>query len=138
MLTMYRRTRLKPLLLCALVTAITGSAAAQTNPAQDASFPQWRADRSYHPPQPICPVASLPCITPARAIRANNTITPIKHVILIIGENRTFDHVYATYTPPRGQSVFNLLSEGIVNADGTPGPHASVARQWQATRHRHL
>lgn len=25
------------------------------------------------------------------------TATPIKHVIVIIGENRTFDHVYATY-----------------------------------------
>ena len=27
------------------------------------------------------------------------TLTPIKHVIIIIGENRTFDHVFATYTP---------------------------------------
>ena len=26
-----------------------------------------------------------------------NTTTPIKHVIVIIGENRTFDHVFATY-----------------------------------------
>jgi len=44
----------------------------------------------------------------------NNTTTPIKHVIVIIGENRTFDHVFATYQPKRGQSVWNLLSEGIV------------------------
>ena len=27
------------------------------------------------------------------------TRTPIKHVILIIGENRTFDHLFATYQP---------------------------------------
>ena len=27
------------------------------------------------------------------------THTPIKHVIIIIGENRTFDHVFATYMP---------------------------------------
>ena len=26
----------------------------------------------------------------------SGTATPIKHVILIIGENRTFDHVFAT------------------------------------------
>jgi phospholipase C len=25
------------------------------------------------------------------------TETPIKHVIVILGENRTFDHVFATY-----------------------------------------
>jgi phospholipase C len=58
--------------------------------------------------------------------------TPIEHVILIIGENRSFDHVWATYTPQAGQTVFNLLSEGIVNADGTPGPNFSKAAQNQA------
>jgi len=61
------------------------------------------------------------------------TRSPIKHVILIIGENRTFDHVFATYTPPKGQTVSNLLSKGIVNKDGTPGPKVALARQWQAT-----
>ena len=49
--------------------------------------------------------------------------TPIKHVIVIIGENRTFDHVFATYVPKNGQTVSNLLSKGIVKADGTPGPN---------------
>jgi phospholipase C len=61
------------------------------------------------------------------------TATPIKHVILIIGENRTFDHVFATYQPVSGQKVWNLLSEGIVNADGTPGPKVALAQQFQAT-----
>jgi hypothetical protein len=28
-----------------------------------------------------------------------NTASPIKHVIVIIGENRTFDHIFATYQP---------------------------------------
>ena len=51
--------------------------------------------------------------------------TPIKHVIVIIGENRTFDHVFATYKPKDGEKVWNLLSEGIINADGTPGPQFS-------------
>jgi phospholipase C len=51
-----------------------------------------------------------------------NTTTPIKHVIVIIGENRTFDHLFATYQPVKaGETVLNLLSEGIVKADGTPG-----------------
>jgi phospholipase C len=51
-----------------------------------------------------------------------NTTTPIKHVIVIIGENRTFDHLFATYKPVNsGETVSNLLSKGIVNADGTPG-----------------
>ncbi len=63
---------------------------------------------------------------------------PSKHVILLIGENRTFDHVFATYTPPRGQSVENLLSEGIVKADGTAGANVAKAEQWQASDNRHL
>ena len=62
-----------------------------------------------------------------------NTTTPIKHVIVIIGENRTFDHLFATYQPVNnGETVLNLLSEGIVNADGTPGPNYSSATQYQA------
>jgi phospholipase C len=64
--------------------------------------------------------------------RDNDTATPIKHVIVIIGENRSFDHVFATYVPKKGQKVWNLLSEGIVNADGTPGPNFSKAEQKAA------
>jgi phospholipase C len=61
-----------------------------------------------------------------------HTDTPIKHVIVLIGENRTFDHLFATYKPRRGESVKNLLSEGIIKADGTPGEHFSNAAQFQA------
>jgi phospholipase C len=63
----------------------------------------------------------------------DNTSTPIKHVIVIIGENRSFDHVFATYQPKGYETVWNLLSEGIVNADGTPGPNFSQAAQSAAT-----
>src|SRR5215475_4291806 len=59
-----------------------------------------------------------------------DTATPIKHVIVIIGENRTFDNIYATYQPKHG-NVWNLLSRGIVKADGSPGPSASLATQFQ-------
>ncbi len=62
----------------------------------------------------------------------SGTETPIKHVIVLIGENRTFDHLFATYVAPSGDSVRNLLSEGIINADGTPGKHFKKAQQFQA------
>jgi phospholipase C len=61
------------------------------------------------------------------------TATPIKHVIVIIGENRTFDHIFATYQPRHGERVSNLLSKGIVNPDGTPGPNFFLASQSSAT-----
>src|ERR1700734_1982063 len=60
------------------------------------------------------------------------TTTPIKHVIVIIGENRTFDHVFATYKPKDGETVSNLLSKGIVKADGKPGPNYSLSAQYNA------
>jgi phospholipase C len=73
---------------------------------------------------------------PARANDGNSndgkTTSPIKHVIIIIGENRSFDHVFATYVPKKGQSVDNLLSKGIVNADGTPGPNYALSAQNSA------
>jgi phospholipase C len=56
---------------------------------------------------------------------SSTTKTPIKHVIVIIGENRTFDHIFATYKPKPGESVANLLSEGIVRADGSHGANFS-------------
>jgi phospholipase C len=61
-----------------------------------------------------------------------NTVTPIKHVIVIVGENRSFDHLFATYVPKSGNTVNNLLSQGIINADGSPGPNYSRATQFKA------
>jgi phospholipase C len=65
--------------------------------------------------------------------RPAETRSPIKHVIYILGENRSFDNLYGTYQPKRGQSIANLLSKGIVNADGTPGPNFAEATQFQVT-----
>ena len=67
-----------------------------------------------------------------QAQEKTHTRSPIKHVIVLIGENRTFDHVFATYVPKSHDSVKNLLSEGIINADGTPGKHFKKAQQFQA------
>jgi phospholipase C len=60
------------------------------------------------------------------------TASPIKHVIVIIGENRSFDHVYATYIPKPGETVSNLLSKGIIHEDGTPGPNYALSAQYRA------
>lgn len=62
-----------------------------------------------------------------------NTKTPIKHVIVIYGENRSFDHVFGLYRSPSGDAVFNMLSEGIVNEDGTPGPNFKLGAQYRAS-----
>jgi phospholipase C len=59
------------------------------------------------------------------------TATPIKHVIVLIGENWTFDSIFATYKPKHGQSVDNLLSRGIVTASGDPGSDFSYSKQFQ-------
>jgi phospholipase C len=72
-------------------------------------------------------------ISPALA-DDNATTSPIKHVIIIIGENRSFDHVFATYKPVNAtETVLNLLSEGIVKADGSPGPNYGLALQYSAS-----
>ncbi len=61
-----------------------------------------------------------------------STATPIKHVVVIIGENHTFDNVFGTYQPPAGQQILNLLSEGIVTPSGAPGPDVRKALQREA------
>src|ERR1700719_1179846 len=58
--------------------------------------------------------------------------SPSKHVIIMVGENRSFDHLFATYVPKKkNEKVLNLLSQGIVNADGTPGKNFAKAHQFQ-------
>lgn len=68
-------------------------------------------------------IAALP-LAPALA-----ATTPIEHLIVIVGENRTFDNLYGLYQPPRGQTISNLLSKKIVNKDGSPGPRFADAAQ---------
>lgn len=54
----------------------------------------------------------------------------IKHVVVVLGENRSFDHVFGLYKPKRGQRIDNLLSRGIVDEDGRPGPNFRVGAQF--------
>jgi phospholipase C len=75
------------------------------------------------------PPASL-AADPDKPVDAINTASPIKHLIVIIGENRSFDHVFGTFKPRDGQSISNLRSNGIVTEDGTPGPNFARAAQF--------
>jgi phospholipase C len=77
-------------------------------------------------------IGSAASITATFAHASPSTATPIEHVIIIVGENRSFDHLYATYVPKaRSDTVMNLLSQGIVNTDGSPGPNFAKARQFR-------
>jgi phospholipase C len=76
--------------------------------------------------------ASTSMSTPAQTSTGQPS-TPIKHVIVIIGENWTFDSLFATYKPAqKGESVLNLLSKKIVKSDGSPGPNYGDALQYKA------
>jgi len=80
------------------------------------------------------PLAALaqsqsPAVSPERLPESQS---PIQHVIVIVGENRTFDHIFATYEPRRGESVDNLLSKGIITASGRPGRNYALAHQYSA------
>ena len=75
--------------------------------------------------------SAQPASDPESALK---TATPIKHVIIIVGENRSFDHLFATYLPVnRNEKVLNLLSEGIVNGDGSAGWNFAKAHQFKVT-----
>jgi phospholipase C len=70
-------------------------------------------------------VAALPVVGLAQN-------SPIQHVVVVFGENRSFDHVFGTYVPKAGQTVHNLLSEGIVTPYGMPGKNFKLAHQYDA------
>lgn len=84
----------------------------------------------------ILPIAAaIACPPPVMAAMASNdtkTKTPIQHVIVIVGENRSYDHLFATYVPPKGFTM-NLLSEGIINSDGSAGQNVLQGAQLQAS-----
>jgi phospholipase C len=68
----------------------------------------------------------------ADAADAAKTESPIKHVIILIGENRGTDHTFGVYKPKgKGQTISNILSKGIVAQDGSPGTYFALAQQFQ-------
>src|ERR1700761_3877900 len=61
------------------------------------------------------------------------TESPIKHVIILIGENRGLDHTFGIYKPKgRGETISNLLSKGIVDRNGQPAVNYGLAKQYAA------
>lgn len=75
---------------------------------------------------------ALAAMAPGLSLAQTNddaTTTPIKHVIIVVGENHTFDNLFGGYVPRPGQHIDNLLSKRIVNSDGSPGPNFALARQ---------
>jgi len=68
-------------------------------------------------------------LSPAMAAPAPAATTPIEHLIVIVGENRSFDNLFATYQPKSGQTISNLLSKRIVRPDGMPGKNYHLAEQ---------
>jgi phospholipase C len=73
---------------------------------------------------------SPPVLPPGTGSSAPQTLTPIKHVIIVVGENHSFDNVFATYTPADPtQHVWNLLSQNIVDVKGNPAGNYAMVQQ---------
>src|SRR6202021_402147 len=124
-----RKSRLK-MIAGVSVTALLGlGAVLLPNGAERGAL---AATPSVLPPLPSFPFPFPPLPFPGPA-KKFSTETPIKHVIYIVAENRSFDNIYATYRPKNGQKIWNLLSQGIVNADGTPGKNFAKGQQFEVT-----
>jgi len=63
----------------------------------------------------VCLVAAMvagPVLAPAAHAANVKTATPIKHIVIIFGENRSFDHYFGTYPNalnPKGEPQFRAL-----------------------------
>ena len=75
----------------------------------------------------LCLAAAMfvgPALTPVANAANVKTATPIKHIVIIFGENRSFDHYFGTYPNalnPKGEPQFHALSNtptvnGLSNA----------------------
>src|ERR1700749_147629 len=89
----------------------------------------------------LCACAFLLCAASSSAVAGNEDDRPLtrrrpRHLSSTSSSSwvrtRSFDHLFATYVPQsRSEKVRNLLSGGIVNADGTPGPKFAKAHQYK-------
>src|ERR1700691_5212603 len=60
----------------------------------------------------VTAIAIGPVLTPVANASNAKTATPIKHIVIIFGENRSFDHYFGTYpnaTNPAGEPAFRPL-----------------------------
>jgi phospholipase C len=49
--------------------------------------------------------AAIPVHSAGLEAASDSPSTPIKHLIVVIGENRSFDHIYGTYVPKSDRSI---------------------------------
>ena len=110
------------LLATSIVGAASACSSASSNPGEPASSEVTRQTASA--------VTAPAANTPGK--NDGKTKSPIKHVIVIIGENRSFDHVFGTYKPKDGQRIDNILAKKIVKEDGSPGENFALAIQKSA------
>jgi phospholipase C len=54
------------------------------------------------------------------------TNSPVKHLIVVVFQNRSFDHLFGKYTPPTGQTV-NVANSGSLGWTQTNASGASVS-----------
>ena len=87
--------------------------------------------------------SALACIAaghaadPDKAVDKIQTASPIKHVIIIVGENRSFDHLFATYVPKsKHERVLNLLHELKVGGHAGGEVEAELDRRHRSRRAR--
>jgi len=78
-------------------------------------------------------VLTANALTSVSSLATGSTTTPIQHVIVVVAENQTFDAIFGAYQPKSGNTIRNLLSKGIINADGSPGSNFSLAAQKQSS-----
>src|ERR1700722_9408021 len=84
------------------------------------------------------PAAATPTVSPQDALA---TTTPIKHLVVIYGENRSFDHYFGTYpnaTNPTGEPQFVAAAgtpavNGFTNALLTTNPNTTNASNLAIT-----
>src|SRR4029077_129859 len=120
----------------ALCIAMTMAVAPVVSAAEIAGVSRW--DHQPHPNrykmvQDIIAQIKADANAKKNPSETVKTASPIKHVIVLIGENRGLDHTFGVYKPKgAGQTISNLLSKGIVNEDGTPGPNFAQAQQFSA------
>jgi phospholipase C len=83
--------------------------------ANNGSHRELRKEKAMRQLLSICLVAAIvagPVMTPAANASNPKTATPIKHIVIIFGENRSFDHYFGTYPNalnPKGEPQFHAL-----------------------------
>src|SRR5260370_7763643 len=92
---------------------------------------RWRSRGSWAISLVILMLAAIPASSQRERSDAddrkdNDTETPIKHVIVIIGENHTFYNIFATYQPKHG-TVANLLSNLILRPHPSSAPNPPLS-----------